>query len=62
VHEVPGLAAVPLPPELSVGPAYGMVLLNGKPLTLRFAVFVMSEDGQAIMKAHGFDPVALVEP
>jgi molybdate transport system substrate-binding protein len=62
VHEVPGLAAVPLPPELSVGPAYGMVLLNGKPPTLRFAVFVMSEDGQAIMKAHGFDPVALVEP
>jgi ABC-type molybdate transport system substrate-binding protein len=39
-----------------------MVLLNAKPLTLHFAVFVMSEDGQAIMKAHGFDPVALVEP
>src|SRR5262249_39249376 len=24
VRELPGLAAVPLPPELSVGPAYGM--------------------------------------
>jgi len=62
VREVPGLVVVPLPPELSVGPAYGMVLLNIKPLTLRFATFVMSEGGQAIMKAHGFDPVALVEP
>src|SRR5215475_3213579 len=62
VREVPGLAVVPLPAELSVGPAYGMVLLNTKPLTLRFATFLMSESGQAVMKAHGFDPVALVEP
>src|SRR5262249_42625773 len=42
VDEVPGLTVVSLPPELTVGPAYGMVLLNTKPLTLRFAVFVMS--------------------
>ena len=62
VREVPGLVVVQPPPELSVGPAYGMVLLNTKPLTLRFATFVMSEGGQAIMKAHGFDAVALVEP
>jgi molybdate transport system substrate-binding protein len=62
VREVPGLSVVPLPPELAVGPAYGMVLLNTKPVTLRFAVFVMSEAGQAVLKAHGFDPTALVEP
>jgi molybdate transport system substrate-binding protein len=62
VREVPGLAVLPLPPELAVGPAYGMVLLNAKTLTLRFAAFVMSEGGQAVMKAHGFDPVALIEP
>jgi ABC-type molybdate transport system substrate-binding protein len=62
VREVPGLAVVPLPPELSVGPAYGMVLLNAKPLTLRFAAFIMSEAGQAVLKAHGFDPVGLIEP
>jgi molybdate transport system substrate-binding protein len=60
--EVPNLAIVPLPPFLSVGPAYGTVLLNAKPVTLRFSVFVMSEAGQAILKAHGFDPVALVAP
>jgi molybdate transport system substrate-binding protein len=62
VAEVPGLAVVPLPPELAVGPAYGMVLLDAKPVTSRFATFVMSEAGQAVLKAHGFDPVALVEP
>jgi DMSO/TMAO reductase YedYZ molybdopterin-dependent catalytic subunit len=53
---------VPLPAELSVGPAYGIVMLNTKPLTLRFATFVMSEGGQAVLKAHGFDPVGLIEP
>ena len=56
------LAIVPLPPELAVGPAYGMVLLHAKPVAARFATFVMSEAGQSILKAHGFDPVALVEP
>jgi hypothetical protein len=61
VREVPGLAVVPLPPELTVGPAYGMVLLNAKPVTLRFAVYVMSEGGQAVLRAHGFDPAALAE-
>lgn len=61
VRAVPGVAVVPLPPELSVVPAYGMVLLNAKPLTLRFATFVMSEAGQSILKAHGLAPVALAE-
>jgi molybdate transport system substrate-binding protein len=59
---VPDLAIVALPPELSVGPAYGMVLLNAHALTLRFAVFIMSEAGQAVLRTNGFDPVALAEP
>ena len=58
-RDVPGLAVVALPADISVGPAYGMVLLNAKPLTVRFAAFIMSEQGQSILKAHGFDPVAL---
>jgi molybdate transport system substrate-binding protein len=61
-REIADLAVVPLPPELTVGPAYGMVLINLNPVTLRFAAFVMSEGGQAVLKAHGFDPVALTEP
>ena len=59
---VQGLTVVPLPPDLTVDPTYGMVPLNTKPVTLRFAVFVMSEGGQAILKAHGFNPVAIAEP
>jgi molybdate transport system substrate-binding protein len=62
VAAVPGLAVVPLPADLTVGPAYGMVVLTAKPVAFRFATFVMSEAGQALLKAHGFDPVALVEP
>ncbi len=59
---MPGLAVVPLPPELTVEPAYGMALLNAQPATLRFAVFVMSEAGQAVLRAHGLAPVALADP
>jgi molybdate transport system substrate-binding protein len=61
VRQVPGLVVVPLPAELVVGPAYGMVVLDAKPVAYRFAMFVLSEAGQAILKEHGFDPVALVE-
>ena len=61
-HAVAGLSIVTLPPGLTVGPAYGMTLLNERPLTLRFATFVMSETGQAVLHAHAFDPVALAEP
>ncbi len=62
IRNVPGLVSVALPPELTVGPAYGMILLDAKPVALRFAAFVMSETGQAVLRAHGFDPVALAEP
>jgi molybdate transport system substrate-binding protein len=62
VATAPGLAVVSLPPDLAVGPAYGMVVLTAKPVAFRFATYVMSEAGQAVLKAHGFDPVALVEP
>jgi molybdate transport system substrate-binding protein len=40
----------------------GMVILDSKPLALRFVVFVMSEEGQAILRSHGFEPVASGAP
>ncbi len=58
MRDVPGLAFIPLPPDLTVGPAYGMVVLTDRPLADRFATFVMSERGQAILARHGFVPVA----
>jgi ABC-type molybdate transport system substrate-binding protein len=61
IAQVPGLVSTPLPPELTVGPAYGMIVLTDNPLADRFTVFVMSEQGQAILAHHGFDPVALAD-
>jgi ABC-type molybdate transport system substrate-binding protein len=34
-----------------------LVVLTDNPLAARFALFVMSEAGQAILKRYGFDPV-----
>lgn len=59
LREVKGLASVELPPALTVGPAYGMVLLTDRPLAAQFAIFVMSEPGQAILARNGFVPVAV---
>lgn len=59
MQEIPALTNVPLPPSLTVGPAYGLIVLSDHPLAARFALFVLSEQGQAILHQHGFDPVAL---
>jgi len=56
---VSDIAAVPLPSELEVGPEYGMTVLSAHPAAARFALFVMSEPGQAILAKHGLVPVAL---
>jgi molybdate transport system substrate-binding protein len=61
MRDVPGLVSVPLPPALSVGPAYGMIVLTDHPLAPGFALFIMSEQGQAILQRHGFDPVGVAD-
>jgi ABC-type molybdate transport system substrate-binding protein len=60
--EMPALTSIKLPATLTVEPAYGMVILDSKPVALRFVAFVMSEEGQAILRNHGFEPVASVAP
>ena len=60
--EIPSLTFIKLPSALTVEPADGMVILNSKPVALRFVAFVMSEEGQAILRNHGFEPVASVAP
>lgn len=59
LQDVPGLVSVPLPADLTVQPAYGVVVLTDHELAERFAVFIMSEKGQAILAKYGFVPVAL---
>lgn len=59
LREVPGLVSVPVPPALAVRPVYGMVVLSPEnTLADRFALFIMSERGQAILARFGFVPVA----
>jgi len=57
-REMPSLTSIKLPAILTVEPAYGMVMLDSKPVALRFVAFVMSEEGQATLRSYGFEPVA----
>ena len=59
MREIPDLTSVHLPPDLTVGPAYGLIVLSDRPLAAQFALFVLSEQGQAILLKHGFDPIGL---
>jgi molybdate transport system substrate-binding protein len=60
--EVPTLTSIKLPSALAVQPADGLVILDSKPVALRFVAFVMSEEGQATLQRHGLEPIASVEP
>jgi molybdate transport system substrate-binding protein len=60
--QMPYLTSIKLPATLTVEPADGLVILNSKPVALRFIAFVMSEEGQAILGSHGFEPVASAPP
>ncbi|WP_395677261.1 extracellular solute-binding protein [Inquilinus sp.] len=54
------LTVIDLPAELMVGPEYGLALLAGAaPDAARFALFLLSLDGQALLREAGFTPVAL---
>jgi molybdate transport system substrate-binding protein len=60
--EVPPLVSIKLPPALTVQPADALVILDSKPVALRFVAFVMSEEGQATLQRHGLEPIALAKP
>lgn len=52
--------SVALPSELSVGPEYGLtVSRKAQPGAADFAMYLLSPQGQATLKAFGFIPVAL---
>jgi molybdate transport system substrate-binding protein len=55
--EVPELASFPVPPQLDPHPVYGMAVLSDKPGVLRLALFLMSEQGQAIIAKNGLVPM-----
>jgi molybdate transport system substrate-binding protein len=58
--EDPGLQIVQLPPELAVAADYGMAVMTGAPAeAYRFAMFILSAEGQRALAAHGFAAPAL---
>jgi molybdate transport system substrate-binding protein len=56
--EVPSLISMKLPSTVAVDPADGLIILNSKPVALRFVAFVMSEEGQATLQRHGLESAA----
>ncbi|HKA39919.1 MAG TPA: substrate-binding domain-containing protein, partial [Burkholderiales bacterium] len=55
--ENPAFRIVDVPPALAVGADYGLTVIKGsKPQAERFAQFVVSRAGQAILVKHGFAP------
>jgi len=56
--EVPELTAFPVPPQLDPHPLYGIAVLSAKPQALRLALFLLSEQGQALIAKQGLVPVA----
>lgn len=56
-RDFPELVSVEIPPELAVGAQYGLtVLRDAHAPAWRFAWFILSGDGQAVLARHGFGP------
>ena len=55
VTENPGQRMVALPESLAVGADYGLtVMTTASPAAYRFAMYILSPDGQRILANHGF--------
>jgi ABC-type molybdate transport system substrate-binding protein len=56
----PGQQIVALPDDLAVGADYGLTVVDGaSPNAYRFAMFILSADGQRVLAKHGFAAPAL---
>ncbi len=52
-QEVPGLVSLPVPDDLEVGPVYGLAILSTNPDAGRLALFMLSEQGQTMLRQAG---------
>lgn len=60
VKASPNYKSIGLPPEVSVGPEYGLtVSRKATPEAAGFAMYLLSPAGQGTLKSFGFIPVAL---
>lgn len=61
-NENPGQQIVALPETLAVGADYGLtVMTNASPGGYQLALFILSADGQRILRSHGFSAPHLPE-
>jgi ABC-type molybdate transport system substrate-binding protein len=61
-RENPGQQIVSLPDALAVGADYGMTVMNGAtPSAYKFALFILSAEGQRTLAKHGFAAPALTQ-
>ena len=59
-REVPGLKIVRIPEELSVGADYGLLIRHNAPVEAwRFGMFILSPEGQKILRKYGFEASAV---
>jgi ABC-type molybdate transport system substrate-binding protein len=55
LRENPGFSKVSLPDPLAVGASYGLIVLNNaSAAAYRFAMYVLSADGQRVLAKFGF--------
>jgi ABC-type molybdate transport system substrate-binding protein len=55
LRENPGFSKISLPDPLAVGASYGLTVLNSAPVTAyRFAMYILSADGQRVLAKFGF--------
>lgn len=58
-RDVPGLLIVEVPPSLSVGANYGMVVMRGaSKVAAALAAFITAPEGRTILQSYGFGPPA----
>lgn len=55
-EEVPGVQVIAVPEELSVGAEYGLLVLGDKLAARRLADYILSAEGQAVLRKFGFLP------
>ena len=56
----PGLVMVAFPPDMTVGPQYGLaVMTDARPEAMQLALTILSPPGHNILAANGFSPVTM---
>jgi ABC-type molybdate transport system substrate-binding protein len=59
-NEVPDLKIIKIPEEISVGADYGLIInKNASEDAWRFGMYILSPDGQKILKNYGFEATAI---